>query len=35
MPNISATDLAREGRGAGPFRRSGSLLLDNDDDPVT
>ncbi len=35
MPNISATDLVREGRGAGPFRRGGSLLLDDDDYPVT
>lgn len=35
MPNISTTDLVREGGGARTFRRSGSLLLDDDDYPVT
>jgi hypothetical protein len=35
MPNISTTDLVRKGRGTGSFRGRGSLLLDDDDYPVT
>jgi hypothetical protein len=35
MPNIATTDLVRERRATGSLRCSGSLLLDDDDYPVT